>query len=446
MESAASNNVSNTKSTGNTGKISAPGTSQQTTGGKSKQEQLFGDLKGKTVRIVVGADMNDWQKNFHKEFKAKYGLKALDEVIYSYQEQQTKLQMIVASGDAKNYLDVATTGPTTLLRYVYGNILMPIDKYLDRNDPVWKYYNTGTENDQFAPDMYKVDGQIYGSPSYGYQETYIFYNKTYFNEKKIKDPYKEYYLKNNWNFETFKQIAKEATTLAKDGKTVQTYGFATWNYFSFLQAAGNSAIEPSGKGKWKATVDQPSGLAALKLLYECHNNNWFTWKISGYTEFMERKTAMLIERPGNAMAGNDCYNRMTDEIGMVPMPKWRNSDPYYAPTTADGMGVPTCSKNPAGAVAYIYEYIAAMQKRDAAKSGWGYEWRRRVLSDEHFAIREDYMKKAKLNVTQIDGLSGWYNENRTDFFGIMFDKGVNPANALDQMLPLINSSLKKTVG
>ncbi len=413
---------------------------------ESKQEELFGNLKGTTVRVVVGPTLTDWEKKVYEDIKKKYQLKALDLVVYSYAEQQTKLPLLVVSGDTKNYLDVCTTGPTTLLRYVSGNVLMPIDKYLDKTDPAWNYAGSDPKDPICMLDMYKVDGRIYGSPSYGYHEAYIFYNKTYFNEKRIKDPYTEYYKKNNWNFETFKQVARDATTFGKDGKTVDTYGFATWNYFAFLQAAGNSSIVEAGKGKWKVTVDQPSGLAALQLLYDCNMNNWFTPNISGYTEFMERKTAMLIERPGNAMGGNDCYNRMSDEIGMVPMPKWRNSDKYYAATTADGKGVPTCSKNPAGAAMFIYEYTKAERDRHFAKSGYGYEQRRRMLSDEHYAIREDYIKKAELNVSLIDGLAGWYNENRQDFFDIIFKEKSKPANAIDKMLPLINSSLKKTVG
>lgn len=412
----------------------------------AKQIGLFGDLKGKTVRVVVGPSQNEWEKKFYKDFKEKYKLKSLDLVVYSYAEQQTKLPMLVVSGDTKNYLDVCTTGPTTLLRYVYGNVLMPIDKYVDKKDAGWNYPGTDPKNPQSMLDLYTVDGHMYGSPSYGYPETFIFYNKTYFNEKRIKDPYTEYYLKNNWNFETFKTLARDATTFAKDGKTVQTYGFATWNYFAFLQAAGNSAIVPTGKGRWKATVDQPSGLAALQLLYECSMNNWFTQNISGYNEFVERKTAMLIERPANAMAGNDCYNRMSDEIGMIPMPKWRNSDKYYAPTTADGMGVPTCSKNPAGAVAFIYEYNQAFKVRDSSTSGVNYQIRKKIISDEHLKIRNEYLKKATINVSLIDGLAGWYAESRDEFFKIIFVDKTKPANALEKMLPLINNSLKKTVG
>lgn len=41
-------------------------------------------------------------------------------------------------------------------------------------------------------------------------------------------------------------------------------------------------------------------MAGLKLLYDCKYNNWLS-PYSGYTEFIERKTAMFLEKPVNAM-------------------------------------------------------------------------------------------------------------------------------------------------
>ena len=65
----------------------------------AKQIGLFGDLKGKTVRVVVGPSQDEWEKKFYKDFKAKYKLKSLDLVVYSYAEQQTKLPMLLVHHD-----------------------------------------------------------------------------------------------------------------------------------------------------------------------------------------------------------------------------------------------------------------------------------------------------------------------------------------------------------
>lgn len=405
----------------------------------TKQEKLFGNLEGTTLRIVTGATISDWDKAFMEQFKKKYKLKNIVTVPYSYQEEQAKIVSIIASGDKKNYLDVITTGTTTLLRYVYGNILQPIDKYIDKSDSAWSYNGTS----MFAPDFFKVNGKIYGSPLVSFDEQYVFYNKTYFKENNIPDPYTEYYLKNNWNFETFKDVAKKATTYAADGKTVKTYGFSMWNYFSFLNAAGNTVIKQNKNGKWNPCFDDEAGMAALKLLYDCKYNNWLS-PYSGYTEFIERKTAMFLEKPVNAMGGTDAYNKMSDAIGMVPMPKWRNSDPYYAPVIAEGRGVPVCAKNVGAAVAYIYEYNVAAAVRNASEA---YRTQRRKwISDEHLKIRNEYLKQCKFSYTLVDGLTGFYTENRGKFFDIMFNEKIAPANAVDRMKPLIQESIKKTVG
>ena len=41
----------------------------------TKQEKLFGNLEGTTLRIVTGATISDWEKAFMEQFKKKYKVK-----------------------------------------------------------------------------------------------------------------------------------------------------------------------------------------------------------------------------------------------------------------------------------------------------------------------------------------------------------------------------------
>lgn len=407
----------------------------ETTG--TKQEKLFGNLKGTKLRVPGNPTQTDWEKRFIKQFEDKYGID-VEIVPMSFAEQQTKLPSIIASKDKKNYLDVCTISNVTFLRYLYGNIIQDFTKYVDKADENWKYFGT---NDP-AYEQYTINGKIYGSVPIEIHETYVYYNKTYFKEMGIKDLYEEYYLKDNWTFDTFRQVAKQAVKKAADGKTIETYGWATWNYFAFAQAAGNSVISTDGK-KWNINITEPNGMAALNLLYECATDDSVA-PFTGYNEFTKRKVAMLIERPAYAIGGTDAYNRMSDEIGMVPMPRVDKNSPYYYPVSADGSAVPNCAQNVPGAVAWIYEINKAIGDRNAIEI----ENYRKRISEEHEKIRNDYIKKAKPCGSWVDGLSGWYNGkgNRGKFLDILLKEKVNPAVALDRMLPLLKESLRATVG
>ncbi|MBR7132091.1 MAG: extracellular solute-binding protein [Clostridia bacterium] len=405
----------------------------------SKQEKLFGNLKGTKLRVPGNVKQTDWEKKFIEQFEKKYGIDVTI-VPMSFAEQQTKLPSIIASKDKKNYIDVCTLSNVVFLRYAYGNMIKDFTKYVDKTDSNWTYKDANFP----AFNQYTLNDKIYGSHSIEDHETYIFYNKTYFKEKGIKDPYEDYYLKNNWTFDTFRQVAKQSVSYAKDGKTIATYGFATWNYFAFAQAAGNSVIKQNGN-KWEVNITDKNGMAALNLLYECANDNSIA-PFSTVNYFKSRKVAMFIERPSYATGSLDAYNTMSDKVGMVPMPKLDKNADYYFPVSADGIGVAACAQNVPGAVAWIYEYNKAIEQRNSVEPGLT-NYRKR-LSVEHEKIRKEYLKKAKPSYSLVDGLSGWYNGkgNREKFLDMIIEEKKNPAVTLDSLLPLLKDSLKATVG
>ena len=69
-----------------------------------------------------------------------------------------------------------------------------------------------------------------------------------------------------------------------------------------------------------------------------------------------------------------------------------------------------------------------------------------MLSDEHLKIRNDYVKNGTMLWTMVDGLSNWQTENRGKFLDAIIKDGKTPAAAIDQMLPLLEDSLRQTVG
>ena len=408
--------------------------------GTTETVALFGDLTGTKIRISEDAVLEDWELAFYEQLEEETGMTVEMEPMSS-NELMNKISQAVASGDRRNYFDVALVVNSTILQAVYGNLIIPMDQYIYRYDPVWQY--SYSENTDFiAPDLFKIDGKIWGAPSHSFHETFIFYNKTYFREMGAPDPYEEYYLKDNWTKETFLDICEAVTKKDADGN-VKVAAWASWNYFTFPVAFGNNCIDQNDRGKWEVTIDQPNGIAGLDLLYQCAKNGWLDTRTSGYEDFVNRKIAMIIDKPASAMGGPDAYSRMSDEIGMVPFPKLDKSQSnYICPLTVSGYSIAACSQNTAGAAAWIYYHRVMEMRRDEL-----YQTTFRHLSAEHQEIRKEYLKNCELAVPMIDGLQGWYSGGaRAQFLQKIFKEHQNPATIIDSMVPIIRDCLRRTVG
>ena len=127
-------------------------------GGSDKQISLFGDLKGKKLRVGDSVAMDKWEEDFYKQLEETTGMKVEIEPLESA-ELNAKIAQAVASGDTRNYFDVAVVVNSTILNMIYANLIVPMDNYIDRDDPVWKYSYADT--DIIAPDVYKIDGFIF---------------------------------------------------------------------------------------------------------------------------------------------------------------------------------------------------------------------------------------------------------------------------------------------
>ena len=404
-----------------------------------EQLKLFGDLKGTKLRVADDVVLADWEKDLYAQLEETTGMTVEVEPMGSG-ELMTKIAQAVASGDERNYFDVCDIVNSTVLNAIYGNLIVPMDQYVYYDDPVWKYSEAADFN---CLDLFKIDDHFYGAPSHGYHETFIYYNKTFFEEMQAPDPYTEYYLKDNWTFETFLDTCEAVTKKAEDG-TVEVAAWATWNYFSFAAAAGNSLIAQNDKGKWEVIMDQPNGMAGLNVLYECAKNGWLDTSTSGYDDFVNRKIAMIMEKPSSAMGGTEAYSRMSDEIGMVPYPKMnKEQEKYIAPMSCSGYAIAACAQNPAGAAAYIYYHRVGEQERD--KTDWGKQNLLRFCDEEATERRNEYIAKCDFSMYMIDGLTGWYSGNRGTFLKRIWN-GENPATIIDSLTPLVKDSLRKTVG
>lgn len=409
-------------------------------GASLKQLELFGDLSGTKLRIADDAVLDDWEAAFYDQLREETGMEIEIEPMSSA-ELTNKIAQAVASGDDRNYFDVGVLQTPTFLKIVYGSQAIPLDQYIYYDDPVWKYDEATDFN---SLELFKHDGRYWGAPSHGFHESFIFYNKTYFEEVGAPDPYEEYYLKDNWTFDTFLDTCAAVTKKNGDGN-IETYAWATWNYFSFCAAAGNDMIEyNTDTDKWDITFDQPSGIAGLNVFYESVVNGYVLSGSSGHNEFVQRKVVMHIDKPSGTIGPTNIYERSSDEICMVPFPKMNaEQENYICPMTVSGYHIASCAKNPAGAAAYIYYHRLGEQNRDASDIGREIQYKT-ILNAASQERRKEYIAKCEFSTFMIDGLNGWYSGTRDVFLNVMRKELKNPATAVDTMIGLVRDAMRNT--
>ncbi len=412
-----------------------------TEGTTKSQTDLFGDLEGTKLRIADDNHIGTWEEIFYEQFSDITGMEIEIEPMGS-NELATKIAQAVASGDKRNYFDVGICANSTLLNIVYSNLATPMDPYVYYDDPVWKYDPVTDFN---GLDLYKFDGHYWGAPSNGFHENFIFYNKTLFQELGAPDPYEEYYLNDNWTFETFMDTCDAVTQKDTDGN-VEIAAWATWDYFTFASAAGNNMIDQNEAGEWEVVFDQPEGMAGLNILYESFKNGWALKGSSGFTEFVNRKVAMIIGKPSSAMGATKAYTRMSDEIGLIPFPKMNaEQEKYICPMIVSGYFIAACAQNPLGGAAFIYYHKLGEFNNANTEEGKALILEKQ-LNEEAQERRNEYIAKCDFTVSFVDGLAGWYNEDRDIFLDYFRVENASPAVVVDSLKGITKDALRRTVG
>lgn len=156
----------------------------------------------------------------------------------------TKLE---TAATGKNAPDVFWMNIPRAIDYVDNGILEPLDDVK---------YDKGKIADQYL-DAYTEGGKLYGIPK-DYDTNALWYNKAMFDEKGIAYP------DESWDWDKWKEVAKELTDTDKD-----VYGMAimpTWQggYYETMYEAGGSPFKDNGK---ESNFDSPESIEGLKYWY-----------------------------------------------------------------------------------------------------------------------------------------------------------------------------------
>lgn len=398
---------------------------------ETEQEKVFEAIKGTTMTKVGSEDdLGEYEKQVSQEFCDKYDI-TIEWVPMGYTEYVTKLPQMVAAG---NPPDTGVMTDATALSFIYGNIAMPLNEYLDLDDEYW---------DMDVLNAFKVNGNYYAVNTAEIDTFFVYYNKTLFEEQALEDPY-ELYENGQWTWDKLRELAKKATLYESDNTTVKTYGIGTHYKEVFVLANGGNIVDLDDSGtKYISKLTSANTIAGLNFLKDLAADGSYDPNIAGFTEFPARQIAMFIERPQHAIGAYDLLNTMSDEIGIVPIPQGPNADKPYAASNLIANFVPANARNPLAGVAWAYFWTRRLVEGENEDNQAFKDRKYKMMSEEHDKVIKEYLAKATKVSSKLESLSGWGNYS-SDFWADLVWNHKSAEEVSAKMENIVNTQLAKT--
>ena len=204
------------------------------------------------------------------------------------------------------------------------DIITPIDDTLTAS---------GAEREKFVGEIFesiaKFNGKLYGwgdNPYFDYSG--ILYNRTLLAKLGLKD-LNEYVKDGTWTWDTFKEVAKQATQ-------GDNFGFVDFSsdFLDFALASNNAdLVDLANK---KQSLDDPKTLQALQFTQDVMNADIFppgTRSDYQYPGPAFRKGNVLMYAAFNWMTQSVKQDMGDVDIGYVPFPKGPSADAFYTNAT-----------------------------------------------------------------------------------------------------------------
>ena len=325
------------------------------------------DLGGKTIRIVSWWDMtipednpdNIQRKQNLEALMAKHNFK-VEYIAIDYGEYQQKVTASLLAGEPIG--DIVRLGKTyTVPALVKQDLLWPIDEYTK---------NANAFNQKVTNEYFTYQGRGYGfSEDHANLVMGIFYNRTLMNQLGIK-PLQEYVDEDNWNWDTFIQVAKDANRDTNNDGKLDTWGLANRGLLEFAIASNNTSLTKDDK----QNLDDPKTLEALNFV-----SRLATEQVARPTEGGDLTEPGQFFRQGNTLmyAGalyelSGIQTDMPDaDIGFVPFPKGPSATEYHSfEPRFQALTIPKAIPNPEQLL-YIWEKINDIDSvYDYPAQGW----------------------------------------------------------------------------
>src|SRR5690606_31024148 len=312
------------------------------------------DLGGKTIKIVSWFDMEikDDNPDSIKKLENLEALKKkhnfdIEYVLLDYGEYQDKVVASLLAGEPLGDI-VRLEKFYTIPSLVKQDLLWPIDEYTK---------NTNAFNQKVTNEIMTFEGRGYGfTDDQANFYSGIFYNRTLMNELGIT-PLQEYVDADNWNWDTFIDVVRDANRDTNNDGKLDVWGLAQGE--GLLDSALYSNETDLTKGD-KQNLEDPKTIEAFEFMVRIG-----TEELARPTEGGDWTEPSMFFRQGNTLMYAGAFweldgfkEDMPDyDIGFLPFPKGPSATAYRSGETRfNASTIPKAVDNPEQLM-YIMEKI-----------------------------------------------------------------------------------------
>jgi len=379
------------------------------------------DMGGRTIKIASWYD-ESIPENSPDTIKLKQNLEALMEkhnfnveyVVVDYGEYQDKVKASLMAGEPIGDI-IRLARPWMIPTLVKQDLFWPLDEYVINDNAFVVQYTT--ELSQFNGEGYGFRIGVAGA-GHG-----VFYNRTLMDQLGIK-PLQEYIDEDNWNWDTFIQVAKDANRDTNNDGKIDTWGLTNGNLLIPALAANETNLFLEGQ----QNLEDPKTLEVLNFL-----NRMATEAVARPTEggdwtepkqfFIQGNTLMW---PGPDYDMDSLKTDMADyDIGYLPFPKGPSGSTYHSYNTIPNYyTIPKAVENPEQIV-YLWEKIYDIESM--------YDYPRQADLEKWFSDEADVenARLASSSIRVIEGPDAYPSMPYYEFLGELTD-GVSVSTVIEK--------------
>src|SRR5690606_19830268 len=315
---------------------------------------------------------------------------SIEWVVVDYGEYQEKVTTSLLAGQPIGDI-IRFPRPWMIPTLTKQDLFWPVDEY--------------TKNDHVFIQQYTHDYSLYEGRGYGFRtgingaSSGIFYNRTLMEDLGLT-PLQEYVDNDNWNWDTFIEVAKSANRDTNNDGDLDVWGLAT-NALIVLASAANEAnlVYEDKHGledpKTVETLNFLSRLATEDVARPTERGDWTEPK-----QYIMQGNKLMFA--GSDYEMNDFKADMPDyDIGFVPFPKGPSAEGYRSFVTIPNyLTIPKAVENPDQLV-YIYEKINDIQSM--------YDYPKQASLESLFTKEED-IENARIAgevINVVDNINGY---------------------------------------
>lgn len=338
----------------------------------------------------------------------------IEYVVVDFGEYQDKVTASLVAGEPLGDI-IRVARPWMIPTLVKQDLFHPVDEYT-KNEKVFIQQYTN-EYSQFEGRGYGFRTGINGASSG------VFYNRTLMNQLGMK-PLQEYVNEDNWNWDTFIQVAKEANKDSNNDGKLDIWGLATASILVQAMAANEANLVAGDK----QNLDDPKTLEVLNFLSTLARES-----VARPTEGGDWTEPGQFFRQGNTlMVASSDYEienfakDMPDyDIGFLPFPKGPSATGYHSHNTIPNyLTVPSAIENP-DQIVYIYEKMHDFESM--------YDYPKQSRFETMFSNEDDLnnARNAGESIKVIDTIDGYPSMPYYEFGGEILE-GVSVSTVVEK--------------